>query len=710
MPCSLAFELAVLRPGIVGGPASVRDVVHAVPADTEGLAARPERHQRCRRPQRERRGDREGLTDGVLVHLSDGDHQLLDGAAERDAAPGVLNRRVEVVLPPDPPTALMCAETGREPEVAGAPPAVSRQPDDDEGGEDDGKGDEDDDEHVFLRGDCGAAQPAGPLLRGRRLEDELTGIWRVGVVKDIASGLQSDSTDISMERKWRRSPSPGERYTGEGHGNGLCRWQGTEASPTKDEAMDLDPDLFSRWRDAKGQERSRFYLEHLLPRIEEALSRRDNAPVHRFDVLVSLMGTSPEPIALMASVVRPERLVVIRGSTPDDDPTAAAYDLMSESLVAREVLPASRIEQVRVDPLDPRRIYAAVREAIQGARRPGVDVTGGKKVMSATAAQAAWELNVPLCYVDSKHDQQLRGARPGTETVIVLENPSLEKARIERQRAWEYYTRRDFNAAVETFRKSAGLNADNAEDELGEHLSCCYAALMDLDLKLLATRVDELSTFCATERMRSFVERRRLPSLDSSVQALRKVARGEKIALLASYLTLGRLYAEVGRHDFACLLAYRCHEGTVEERLVRAAPGFRTSEPDYSLLGDRQELETRYRELSRQVDGERAEPGLPRKVGLVNGFALLCLTDRLHERLWPKCSLPDAVKRLRGLAKRRNGSILAHGTSTLTKEDSDDLLGNAEALLRGALGEVVDELDLLILALKPLPVPGPADS
>jgi hypothetical protein len=54
--------------------------------------------------------------------------------------------------------------------------------------------------------------------------------------------------------------------------------------------MDLDPDLFSRWRDTKGQERSRFYLEHLLPQIEQALRDRANAPVHRFDVLVSLMG------------------------------------------------------------------------------------------------------------------------------------------------------------------------------------------------------------------------------------------------------------------------------------------------------------------------------------------------------------------------------------------------------------------------------------
>ena len=69
----------------------------------------------------------------------------------------------------------------------------------------------------------------------------------------------------------------------------------------------------------------------------------------------------------------------------------------------RLISPAEwRIEDV--DPTDTSGIYEAIRRHADGHagddRLRVMDVTGGKKIMSATAAVAAWELRMPLCYVE----------------------------------------------------------------------------------------------------------------------------------------------------------------------------------------------------------------------------------------------------------------------------------------------------------------------
>ncbi len=141
----------------------------------------------------------------------------------------------------------------------------------------------------------------------------------------------------------------------------------------------------------------------------------------------------------------------------------------------------------------------------------------------------------------------------------------------------------------------------------------------------------------------------------------------------------------------------------MEFRLYELGAGsFNCDAPDFTLLGSIRELEAAYVALSQAVDGkEESELGFPRKVGLSNGFALLCLRDGMHEKVFPGLSQADSVRRLRSVAQRRNKSVLAHGKETLSAADSGKVRDTALALARGVLGAGFEDFQLLRRNLRP---------
>jgi hypothetical protein len=90
---------------------------------------------------------------------------------------------------------------------------------------------------------------------------------------------------------------------------------------------------------------------------------------------------------------------------------------MQEKLGGR--LPLSQFEPRYCDPVDPLEIYEIVKKAVlprqpdERPRKAIIDITGGKKVMSAGAALAASQLDLQMCYIDSDFDPEMRQARPG---------------------------------------------------------------------------------------------------------------------------------------------------------------------------------------------------------------------------------------------------------------------------------------------------------
>ena len=476
-------------------------------------------------------------------------------------------------------------------------------------------------------------------------------------------------------------------------------------------------EVTDRWRGLLASDRlaaEELYFEQILPPLLEAL---ETAPAHRalrdqrYHTLISLMGFSPETTVICAAILRPEALVVVLSKNAD-----AAFDRAHAFLTSRRILRPSQIEKVSIPPADPRAIYAEIRHVLlrdpdagSAARKRIFDVTGGKKIMSATAGQVAWEADWPLCYVESgAYDPGLRRPVPGREELIVLPSPSQQHAEQARRAALETYRSRNYVGAIAAFEKSRQACAENRIDSLGLALCRCYMAWTDLDLSRLEEGLRSLNGLTSEPRMKELL-RDRLPDRDRyarHIQALDAVARGESLALTATFLELAALYQAAQRHDFACLLIYRSMEALVELGLKKfAGEAFNRAAPDYSLLGDSQDLERRFADLTEKVGGRSQQP-LPEKVSFLNGLHLLCLVDQVHARLERPMSDVSLIKRYRSEAERRNSSVLAHGTRTLTASDSQASSLRAEELAQAILHHdghqelLVRRADLAPLALE----------
>jgi CRISPR-associated protein (TIGR02710 family) len=476
-------------------------------------------------------------------------------------------------------------------------------------------------------------------------------------------------------------------------------------------AMDSLPEMNARLRrifrgeekygDGPAAEQARRYrLTELLP-ATVAQARRNSADVPRgpIDLLVSLSGFSPETTILAFELLQPQRLMII-GS----DSTRASVDVINDALK----LPLSRLDMRYGDPTDPLKIYQFVQEAAQtappardgGRPRIIIDITGGKKVMSASAALAAAQLDLPLCYIDGKFDPELRQSEPGTERLVILPNPTALFGDRELAAALVAFRHGAYAAAHDRFAEVAEAAYEPARARFLRDLSDVYQAWCDLDFAGLQQRVRLMRGRLADASYRvsaSLVHR-----LHEQLEFLDLLAaQPDGPPLLLNFYLLGEHYRRLGRHDFAALLYYRTIESSFALRLASVAPGFSCSQPDYALLqDDLSELAARYQAAATAVHGGEVAT-LPLRIGLMDAALLLHLRgDTILELL--HITKEKALLHLNGLIRSRNQSVLAHGTESVTPDLSKVLGSFALRSLRAfwALEYGKDSVDERIATLQ----------
>jgi CRISPR-associated protein (TIGR02710 family) len=417
----------------------------------------------------------------------------------------------------------------------------------------------------------------------------------------------------------------------------------------------------------------RYRLTELLPAtVEQAKRNSADVPRGPVDLLVSLSGFSPETTILAFELLQPRRLMII-GS----DSTRASVDVINEALR----LPLSRLDMRYGDPTDPLKIYQFVLEAAQGAPSAGdggrpriiIDITGGKKVMSASAALAAAQLDLPLCYIDGKFDPELRQSEPGTERLVILPNPTALFGDREVDSALVAFRHGVYAAARDRFAEVAEAAYEPARARFLRDLSEVYQAWCDLDFAALGSGV-------AAMRHRLADPSHRVPAplvhrLQEQLDFLDTLAaQPDGPPLLLNFYLLGEHYRRLGRHDFAALLYYRTIESGFALRLASIAPGFSCSQPDYALLhDDPAELAARYQVAARAIHGGEVA-GLPFRIGLLDAALLLHVREDEILKLLG-ITKDKALLHLSGLIRARNQSVLAHGTESVTPELSR-VLGN----------------------------------
>jgi len=240
--------------------------------------------------------------------------------------------------------------------------------------------------------------------------------------------------------------------------------------------FDSKPDLMEL-RERLGQisateDRAVFESRDFAPVFSKAFAElpMHHAPkgLERPEVLISVLGLSPLPVAYMAAWAKPKRMLCIAS---EESASKKYYCGRSGNEIVRDVGGLDYFpEMIVVDLFADIEIYRTVRDFL---RRHGVDPskvfidpTGGKKSMSAAATLAGYREGVAVVYVDfyGGYDERLRRPVIGTEHPRYLRNPLIELAEDEFGRIAAAFNRGDY---LEASRRANELSK-NAYDHVRE--------------------------------------------------------------------------------------------------------------------------------------------------------------------------------------------------------------------------------------------------
>ena len=130
-------------------------------------------------------------------------------------------------------------------------------------------------------------------------------------------------------------------------------------------------------------------------------------------------------------------------------------------------------------------------------------------------------------------------------------------------------------------------------------------------------------------------------------------------------------------------VSYRTIEHCLSAHLEQQYGGFDCESPNWGLLtGNRSELRNAYEQSVNAVRGTQVSRSLPSRAG---PFAAAVLLKILGDPLAGLAGLDsdDGLRDLEELAKARNDSVLAHGESFITRDQSAALNRTAQQVLHG---------------------------
>lgn len=163
------------------------------------------------------------------------------------------------------------------------------------------------------------------------------------------------------------------------------------------------------------------YYEKLFPEI---ISHFENVYKSSFsdnEVLISILGYSPEPIILTTRALKPVKHYIITNE-------------LREDIISRiESFIENDFKIVTLTDSSFSTIYKSLKEIIYDLQttKLTLDITGGKKSMVAAASIFGKDYRCKILYVDSKeYIKELRKPMPGSEYLNVVYDPELDQPEI----------------------------------------------------------------------------------------------------------------------------------------------------------------------------------------------------------------------------------------------------------------------------------------
>lgn len=166
-------------------------------------------------------------------------------------------------------------------------------------------------------------------------------------------------------------------------------------------------------RMGKAEEAEKFYFENIFDDViirfkEKYSQKREN------ELLVSLLGFSPEPIILTAKALNPETHLIISNPVKEE-----IIQILDKYLL-------NNYRLVILEKDDFQTIYKTIKESLNDypTRNITIDITGGKKSMVASASIFGKDYGSRIVYVDfAEYLKDLRKPVPCTELLNIVYNP-----------------------------------------------------------------------------------------------------------------------------------------------------------------------------------------------------------------------------------------------------------------------------------------------
>lgn len=314
--------------------------------------------------------------------------------------------------------------------------------------------------------------------------------------------------------------------------------------------------------------------------------------------LVSVLGFSWPPVAMMAAWCRPERMLVI-GSEESLKLSVAGERVVS--LIARVArIDRDAITVARAGDPGETDIYRAVRDFLASGISPReifIDPTGGKKSMSASAALAGFLAGAPLVYVDyTEYHPQSRIPVPGSEYPRLLANPLEVLGDLDLRDVFAAFNRSDFDEAERLARRMASRLYEPREAEALAELAAGYAAWdrfqFEAARKRLANARLAIDAFAEqggwawVANVKPVLSRNLQGLLALEVLTKTPASLGEGLPLVVWYLAAAKRRAEANRISLAVLLLYAAMERFMG-LCLRVDHGLDSHDPNYALIKDK---------------------------------------------------------------------------------------------------------------------------
>jgi hypothetical protein len=404
-----------------------------------------------------------------------------------------------------------------------------------------------------------------------------------------------------------------------------------------------------------------FYCKEIMPRLLPVLVERfksTHGQEPNYDGLISLLGFAPDTVILSTQFVKPETLVVIHTEeTKKFLDTVLHYSGISVSAFHHE----SFTEDPYID------IYKALEAALKRFPRGAnvaIELTGGKKTMSAALATAAGLLDIDLMYIDySEYMSKFRKPRPASTYIHLVGNPLKLPvdlfSEVDIERAVNFFNIGKFDVSEILFHQSSQRMANPRAAEVCAELSRMYMLWNSFDFQ----EAFQLSSSLFEKTLRfydqiSTILYFELEKLGKQINSLKALAEGCRESLLWNFFFTAERYQKNNQSDIAALLYYRTLESIFENSLKIISNEFNTESPEYSLLTeDVQGLTNKFLEVRKSVfkkDLEILSKELPYPISMCDS---LCLLEALNHPIAEKIS----TGRVANIATIRNRSVYAHG-------------------------------------------------